>query len=1349
MSSVNYFLGLDIGTDSVGWAVTDRAYNVVRKKGKSLWGVRLFDESKTAEERRTFRTARRRNDRKKQRIRLLQELLAEEVNKVDNKFFARLRDSAFWQEDKEESQIYSLFNDVGFNDVNYNEEYPTIYHLKKALLTEDKKFDIRLIYLALHHSMKNRGHFLFNGSIEKVTAFINTFDTFRACLEEELEIFLECASIDEFENTLKNKNINKTKKCSELERICGVDKSDKQLKEIFKLIVGLNCNLNVVFNDDSMKENEHNKISFSNSNYEDTVRPALDDEIYEKAEIIDVFNSVYSWVILSDILDGGDYQGNSYLSIAKVRVYEKHKADLKLLKAVVKEYLPEEYNNFFVSDKENNYCSLIGHYTKNGKKYKDNIKRCSREDFDKALKALLKKIDADIVQDILLQVENKIFLPTQVSKDNGIIPYQVHKIELETILRNAEKYYPVFKEVDEECGKTLSEKIIALFEFRIPYYVGPLNTSKGENAWMVRKEEGSIRPWNFEQKVDKDKSAAEFINRMTNQCTYLTSETVLPKYSLVYSEYMVLNELNNVKIKGEKLSVELKQDVFENLFKLNKQVTGKKLLDYLNSMGYDLVKEDLSGFDGNFKSSLSSYITLKKEIFGDDMDKYSVCQMAEDIILWVTLYGDAKDILKNAVKKKYSDKINAEQLKKICRLKFNGWGRLSKAFLQELEGVDYNTGEKLTIIQGLRETQNNLMQLLSNNYSFLEEIENENSDFRLSGEITYDKLVKDIVASPSIKRAVWQTVQIVEEIKNIMGGELERIFVEMARGPEEKKERKDSRKDKLLKLYESIKDETAKGLYNEILGTEENRFKSIKLYLYYTQMGRCMYTGKKIDLSQLENANIWDRDHIYPQSKTKDDSLDNLVLVDRVVNAKKDNGLISSDIQKKMYPFWKFLKDKELITEKKFFRLIKTTPLTEEELAGFINRQLVEARQSTKVIATLFKRMYSDTDIVYVKAKNVSDFRNKDNVFGVKSRSVNDYHHAKDAYLNIVVGNVYYTKFTDNPLHWLKKNKNAEYSLNRMYDYNLEKNGVCVWEKGENGTIKTINKYLLRNDVLYTRYAYCNKGEFFDQMPLKAGKSEKLVPRKQGLDPKKYGGYNSVTPAYFVLLESKDKKGNLIRTIEAMPLYLVKYFEKNEAEFLKYCENTYGLKEPRVVLPKIKKNALLVVNGFPMHLRSTTGKQLKMQGAIQMCIDYEYIEYIKKLEKYLEANAKRSDKKTLLKIDEYMKLSREENIKLFNLLVDKLKNSVYKLRPANPCDKLLEKKEKFENISIEEQCVVLGEMIKLFQCKQLTADLRCINGSKDTGNMAISKTISGCKQFDLIHQSSTGLYEYTVDLLKL
>ena len=52
-----YYIGLDIGTNSVGWAVTDEEYNLLRAKGKDLWGVRLFDKAETSAERRSHRTA--------------------------------------------------------------------------------------------------------------------------------------------------------------------------------------------------------------------------------------------------------------------------------------------------------------------------------------------------------------------------------------------------------------------------------------------------------------------------------------------------------------------------------------------------------------------------------------------------------------------------------------------------------------------------------------------------------------------------------------------------------------------------------------------------------------------------------------------------------------------------------------------------------------------------------------------------------------------------------------------------------------------------------------------------------------------------------------------------------------------------------------------------------------------------------------------------------------------------------------------------------------------------------------------------------------------------------------------
>lgn len=157
---------------------------------------------------------------------------------------------------------------------------------------------------------------------------------------------------------------------------------------------------------------------------------------------------------------------------------------------------------------------------------------------------------------------------------------------------------------------------------------------------------------------------------------------------------------------------------------------------------------------------------------------------------------------------------------------------------------------------------------------------------------------------------------------------------------------------------------------------EEHQLRSDKLYLYYTQKGRCMYSGEPIDLEDLWDNTKYDIDHIYPQSKTMDDSLKNRVLVKKEYNAKKsDTYPIAADIQKKMMPFWKSLLTGGFIPKEKYDRLVRNNPLDANELAGFIERQIVETRQSTKAVAEILKKILPDTEIVYVKAKTVSNFR--------------------------------------------------------------------------------------------------------------------------------------------------------------------------------------------------------------------------------------------------------------------------------------------------------------------------------------------------------------------------------------
>ena len=165
MEKQKYYLGLDMGTSSVGWAVTNSSYELIRKKGKDMWGVREFDPANTAAERRFHRADRRRRQRQVAWLGLLKEYFGKEIEKIDENFFVRLENSKYYAEDKDQRLLSKngIFNDANYKDADYYSQYPTIFHLRKDLLDIDntgKIFDVRLVYLALANMFKHRGHFL-------------------------------------------------------------------------------------------------------------------------------------------------------------------------------------------------------------------------------------------------------------------------------------------------------------------------------------------------------------------------------------------------------------------------------------------------------------------------------------------------------------------------------------------------------------------------------------------------------------------------------------------------------------------------------------------------------------------------------------------------------------------------------------------------------------------------------------------------------------------------------------------------------------------------------------------------------------------------------------------------------------------------------------------------------------------------------------------------------------------------------------------------------------------------------------------------------------------------------------
>lgn len=1350
--SKKYYLGLDIGTNSVGWAVTDENYNLCKYAGKRMWGIRLFEGGETAEQRRISRSNRRRLSRKKQRIDLLQELFAEEIAKMDPTFFIRLNESRLHLEDKSTGEKFPLFTDKDYTDIQYYKEYPTMYHLRKELIENSKVHDVRLVYLACHHILKNRGHFLINGSFSDVKKLSSVCESMLNSFNGISKYQIEINDIERLEEILSDRKKQKSVKAKELIQIfeCGPceDKTDEKtckaiVSNLSKWLTGLKGNINSIF-DMQFEEIDTSSFSFTEPKYEDTISAALEEKYPDYADVIQKIKTVYDWSVLVEIMAGEDY-----LSFAKVNAYNKHKENLCILKEVIRKYCDSEmYHKFFNGfDEKNGYGNYIGSIYKNGHSYA--MKKCSTEDFYKTLGKILDKIqpekeDENVLEELKVEVKNQTLLPLARTTANGTIPNQVHIQELKAILDNAKKYLPFLNEKDEYG--TVAEKIISIAKFRIPYYVGPLSTrhkKQGANSWIVRKQEGRIYPWNFEEMVDLEQSNKEFIQRMTNKCTHLIGEDVLPKNSLLYSRYMVLNELNNLRIRGNKISVNLKQELYKELFCTKAKVTGKGLFNYLKKEDEELALEDISGFDIDFKSSLTSYLDFKKQILGEEIEKDKYKDIVENIIKWKTIYDDDSKMIKKMIEREYPNVFSKDQIKKICRFKYSGWGNFSLSFLNGIRGADRETGENFTIIEALWKTNYNLMQLLSKQFTFREEIDLINADkVGKIDKVSYDNTVKDLIVSPANKRAIWQTVQITEEIKKVMKCEPERIFIEMARGGEKEKRRTVSRKARLLELYAACKDDV-RDWTKEIENREEREFNSKKLYLYYTQMGRCMYSGEEIDIDELMQKNSkWDIDHIYPQSKIKDDSIDNMVLAKKVINNSKQNKLLSPDIRIKMKKYWNTLYKGNFISKKKYDRLTRTEDFTNEELSGFIERQIVETRQSSKAVAELLNRLYEHSEIVYVKAGLVSDFRHDNKL--LKSRRINDYHHAKDAFLNIVVGNVYNAKFTSNPRKWIKENRGTNYSIRRVFDYNVKRGNTVVWQgvKDAGHSIEAIRKTMARNDILYTEYTYCDKGELFNATLVRKG-NDKAINLKKDLDSVKYGGYNTPKTSAFAFIEFDGKKKERKNHIVEIPVYIVNIASRQPDTIKEYLEQKKGYKNVVVKKYPIKKNALIKVDGYLARLRGATEKDVLLKNAVQLVLRDEYSENIRKVEKYLENNIQyQADSK-------FEGFTQEDLNDLYDELYIKLKESIYNKRPANQLGTLEKGREKYRAIGdLREKAKIINNILALFQCDATTStNLKEIGGTANAGNMAYNKNTLPTKKLILIHQSVTGLFETEEELV--
>ena len=474
--------------------------------------------------------------------------------------------------------------------------------------------------------------------------------------------------------------------------------------------------------------------------------------------------------------------------------------------------------------------------------------------------------------------------------------------------------------------------------------------------------------------------------------------------------------------------------------------------------------------------------------------------------------------------------------------------------------------------------------------------------------------VNDLPGSPAIRRSLNQAIRIVDEIAGIAGHAPANVFIEVTRDEDEKNKNKRTKRryDQLKEALEAFKKEDPK-VWEELKATSPNDLDE-RLTLYFMQRGRCLYSGRPIDINQLSNAGLYEVDHIIPRAYIKDDSLENKALVYREENQRKtDELLLDESIRRKMSSEWRALHDAHLIGDKKFKNLMRSH-ITEGAMKGFVARQLVETSQMVKLAQSLLEARYAGegTKIVPVKASMSHNLREAAGF--VKCREANDFYHAHDAYLACRIGlfiQMRHPGIYDNPIGYTHVIKNYVSSQAKQFNHTHHMPGSAGFvvnsfrtsgfdkETGEvfhdtwdaEAELEGMRRALNYRQCYISRMPQEDTGAFWNATiysPRNPKMGPKLaLPVKQGLDPKQFGGFSSQQFAYFFIYEAK-KKGKPCFQFAEVPVWLAEKVGSCPDALADYArelaENT-GLEFVRIERAKIYKKQLIELNGDRFVLR--------------------------------------------------------------------------------------------------------------------------------------------------------------------
>lgn len=465
-----------------------------------------------------------------------------------------------------------------------------------------------------------------------------------------------------------------------------------------------------------------------------------------------------------------------------------------------------------------------------------------------------------------------------------------------------------------------------------------------DTKYQIIDENGKLKELNFESAIMEiaflQRPLKSFEDKI-GKCTFYVDEPRAPKDSLSAMEFVALTRIINIlanitKRSGEVYSADKLHEILDVVLekgeisykKLRKIINLDERIQFPKDSKLDYAKKDAENAKVIEFKKLKSF----SKAFGDKgfkgLTRNELDKIANDIALTKSK-AELKDKLKHYPN--LNEEQNKKQIENLSELNFDKFIDLSFRALEQIlpfmrKGLRYDEAIKEA---GLKEHKKSTEKTES---------------------LPPIKDYEPYLANPVVARALSEYRKVCNALLKKYG-KVHKIHLEFTR---EAGKSYDERKKIEKEQREHFEANQNAQKQCEILGLPLNGANILKMKLWIEQGEYCVYSGEKITPEHLKDSTMLQIDHIYPYSRSFDDSQNNKVLV----FAKENQNKLDKT------PFEAFGADKEkwdkilsraskLPTPK--YRRISNTQFTDKE-AGFLARNL----NDTSYIARLASQWTKD-----------------------------------------------------------------------------------------------------------------------------------------------------------------------------------------------------------------------------------------------------------------------------------------------------------------------------------------------------------------------------------------------------